>query len=61
MKNLAKSTIPAVFILPDSLPSDEGRVSGLEIKRAVEAVIDTEGNGNKVECVQRCNGVFKII
>ena len=60
-KSLAKSSIPALFILPDSLPSEDGKVGGLEIKRAVEAVIDPGDEGNKVECVQRCNGVFRVI
>ena len=63
-----KSAVPPVFILPCSLPptSDEDRIFGLEICRAVEAVfieiseISESEYSNTIECVQRCNGIFKI-
>ena len=63
-KKLLKSAIPPVFILPSSLPptSDEDKIFGLEIKRAVEKVLGMSEyeDSDTVECVQRCNGIYKI-
>ena len=62
VKSYNKSNIPAVFIMPQSLPSDfiDGKVNGQEIKRAVETALHLDEDYTEIECVQRCNGVFKI-
>ena len=56
-----KSTVPPAFILPKSLPSSKehgGPVYGLEIKRAVEASL---GNDVEIACIQKVNGIWRII
>ena len=57
-KSQLKSAVPPVFILPSHLPptSDQDKIFGLEIKRAVEAVfnISESENSNAVECVCVC-------
>ena len=62
VKSYNKSNIPAVFIMPQSLPSDfiDGKLNGQEIKRAVETALHLDEDNTEIECVQRCNGVFKI-
>ena len=58
-----KTNIPAVFILPQTLPRDiggGGKVYGLELKKAVETALGIGEYDDLIECVQRTNGVFKI-
>ena len=56
--NKPKSTVLPVFLKPHELPSAEGKVYGLEIKRAIEVVL---GPDCKIECVQKCNGYWRLI
>ena len=56
--NKQKSVVLPIFIKPYELPSEDGRVYGLEIKRAIEVVL---GPDRKIECVQKCNGFWRII
>ena len=52
-----KSTVLPIFIQASDLPTDDGPIYGLEIKRAMEMVI---GKDKKIECVQKCNGLWRL-
>ena len=56
--NKPKSAVLPLFLKPHELPSAEGKVYGLEIKRAMEVVL---GPDCKIECVQKCNGYWRLI
>ena len=55
-----KSSLPPLFLPPNTLPTapeQGGPVYGLEIVESIEKALP----GIEIECVQRCNGMWRII
>ena len=57
-RNKGRSTVPPVFIMPASLPTSEGRIDGLVIRKAVHSSI---GEETKIACIQKVQGLWRII
>lgn len=53
-----KSTVLPCYVKASDLPTSDGAIYGLEIKRSMETVL---GKDCKIECIQKCNGVWRLV
>ena len=57
-KKKGKSTVTPVFILPSSLPTTEGKIDGLVIRKAIQAML---GDDIQVACIQKVQALWRIV